>query len=152
MDGWWAKAKQRNSLRSTLKTKGQKVGRLFRTETSWDRVPHRMLTLTSGCSHLSQLLGLWAISGEPQGGMLGTSWEEDEAEDLWGIPGEMPWRYVALSLEVGAWLEDRDLGTLIQAESLWRKELGQEMFMRDILGVRKRREWHRGKEWWGTGG
>ena len=85
MDGWWAKAKQRNSLRSTSKTpgpqrKGQKVGRLFRTGTSWDRAPHQMLTLTSGCSHLSQLLGLWAISGESQGGMLGTGWEEDEAE------------------------------------------------------------------------
>ena len=31
-----------------------------------------MLTLTSGCSHLSQLLGLWAISGESQRGC----WEQ----------------------------------------------------------------------------
>ena len=83
MDGWWTRGKQRNSLRSTSKTlgpqrKGQKVGRLFRTGISWDRVPHQMLTLTSGCSHLSQLLGLWAISGESQGGnarnRLGGGW------------------------------------------------------------------------------
>lgn len=36
------------------------------------------------------ILGLWAISGESQGGMLRLGWEEDEAEDLRGIPGEMP--------------------------------------------------------------
>lgn len=64
------------------------MGRLFRTGTSvgWSASSNRPGSLTSGCSTLSQLLGLWAISGE-SGGMLGTGWEgELRLKDLTGHP------------------------------------------------------------------